>query len=348
MASASKTFLDSLPLVPEGWKCGNIHHTNNGDHEVFISYRVACDQQNADALYAHLQNHSEDHGIYSVYLDRYCLAHGEVWRDGFLNGIRKSKMVVVLISHDTLSGFLAAHEKEDNMLLEIEVALALRRELQVQVVPVFIGKWEEAAFIPSADKGGVCDAQKESVLRSCFQHFQSLKFSSKRPLHPLSCAKSVESIMDELKMLQVYKNADPRNIREVAQKIQQQFCDSFPDSDEDYDEEDEEDYDEEDEEDYDEEDEEDYDEEDEKDYDEEDGEERRYAASARPCLNQNTTCPAIVKSTGYPCTLRGKSEYGGFCGHHRSCNPSALAAAFSRISSKSCAHFFFFNAKLSC
>lgn len=45
------------------------------------------------------------------------------WKDSFLNGLMGSKVIVLLISVESLKDVKEAHQKPDNMLLEFETAL---------------------------------------------------------------------------------------------------------------------------------------------------------------------------------------------------------------------------------
>lgn len=45
------------------------------------------------------------------------------WQVSFLNGLMKSKIIVLLISNEGIKGIKEAHKRQDNVLLEYEYAL---------------------------------------------------------------------------------------------------------------------------------------------------------------------------------------------------------------------------------
>ena len=66
---------------------------DNPKYDVFLSYRVASDSDNAQLLYSKLT----DAGL-SVFWDKICLQDGVPWEDGFCTGLVQSKVFVCLIS----------------------------------------------------------------------------------------------------------------------------------------------------------------------------------------------------------------------------------------------------------
>ncbi|KAJ3124434.1 hypothetical protein HK100_011244 [Physocladia obscura] len=122
-------------------------------YDVFISYRVKSERDLAMALFYVLSAERQlVHGInrgLEVYLDKKCLKKGTDWNVDFLNGIRASAIVVVLISKDSVTKFVTAHESEDNLLLELESAFDIldhRKSRPIVIVPVFIN-----GFIPNPE-----------------------------------------------------------------------------------------------------------------------------------------------------------------------------------------------------
>ncbi|TPX34369.1 hypothetical protein SmJEL517_g03003 [Synchytrium microbalum] len=73
------------------------------------------------------------------YLAEECIPAGEPWESEFLLGLRRSRMVVILISETAVEQFKFAHKIPDNFLLEWETALELREARQSFLLPVFIG-----------------------------------------------------------------------------------------------------------------------------------------------------------------------------------------------------------------
>jgi len=82
----------------------------------------------------------------TAFLDFFCLRDGEPWQDGFLHGVAKTKVAVLLISEGSLVNIKKANEKQDNVLLEYEHALAILDKKgweKMRIMPVFVGHHEE-------------------------------------------------------------------------------------------------------------------------------------------------------------------------------------------------------------
>jgi hypothetical protein len=110
------------------WRC---HHHQVTEHDVFISYRVATDADTAMRLADVLEkNHV------TPFLDKRCLNAGESWQEGFENGLKSARVVILLISEGTLQGIRNAHTTPDNVLLEYQ--LALDRGKDVVIFPVLL------------------------------------------------------------------------------------------------------------------------------------------------------------------------------------------------------------------
>lgn len=110
-------------------------------YHVFINYRSSVDKQSATLLFEELQRCRHPHNDCSinVFLDEKCLTLGDNWRDGFMRGLHRSRVVVLLISEEGLRPIRNAHQQTDNVLLEYELALSLRVDGHISVLPVFIG-----------------------------------------------------------------------------------------------------------------------------------------------------------------------------------------------------------------
>eukprot|EP00733_Pompholyxophrys_punicea_P000770 Pompholyxophrys_punicea_v1_NODE_275_length_2422_cov_4.596958.p1 type:complete len:553 gc:universal NODE_275_length_2422_cov_4.596958:752-2410(+) len=118
------------------WICQH-HHTTK--HDIFISYRVASDKTCAQKLFWALSSSRKETGWSArPFLDKYCLVHGESWENGFVYGLGSSLMVVLLISERGIQPIEKAHERQDNVLLEIEFALARSEAGDALVCPVFL------------------------------------------------------------------------------------------------------------------------------------------------------------------------------------------------------------------
>lgn len=89
-------------------------------YDCFINYRVAADADIAEKLYLYLKSVN-----IHAFLDKKCLKNGEKWKDGFLNGLKRSKCFIALISKSALAKVRDAEQDHtyDNVLLEYETAL---------------------------------------------------------------------------------------------------------------------------------------------------------------------------------------------------------------------------------
>ena len=82
-----------------------------------------------------------------IFLDKLCLVPGESWNDGFLYGLQRSAMAILLISQDGLKKIQrAASEPGDNLLLEYEFALQARSEGKMKVLPIFVDNADGTKF----------------------------------------------------------------------------------------------------------------------------------------------------------------------------------------------------------
>eukprot|EP01040_Poterioochromonas_malhamensis_P005771 gene5771-6208_t len=110
-------------------------------YHVFISYRSAVDKESACVLFDDLstRSHPQNDGPVNVFLDERSLTIGDNWREGFMRGLKQSKIAILLISEKGLIPIQNAHLKTDNALLEYELALSLREDDRIIVIPVFLG-----------------------------------------------------------------------------------------------------------------------------------------------------------------------------------------------------------------
>src|SRR5262249_8560878 len=104
-----------------------------------------------------------------TFIDRTCLVYAEPWEEGFLKGLRSSKVVLLICSDAALKKLEMADTQKDNMLLEVcsqsvinarprnliitlrfqwEFALELRRNKKVTVLPLLVGRYEGKAYHP--------------------------------------------------------------------------------------------------------------------------------------------------------------------------------------------------------
>ncbi|KAJ3037725.1 hypothetical protein HDV00_001374 [Rhizophlyctis rosea] len=122
-------FTSSLQPHPD-WRCNDGFEV----HDFFISYRVATDAPLATELALALRTSSVH-----TYLDKYCLIPGQKWEDGFLQGLLRAKVVLLVCSVAALQRVLVADKMADNMLLEWEITLDMVDRGIAVAMPLFIG-----------------------------------------------------------------------------------------------------------------------------------------------------------------------------------------------------------------
>ncbi|KAI9204595.1 uncharacterized protein BJ171DRAFT_98373 [Polychytrium aggregatum] len=82
------------------------------------SYRVLSEEVSTSRLFAQLNKNG-----YHAYWDKNCLSDGINWESGFINGIVRSKIVVLMCSEKAMERVMTAHVTPDNYFLEWELAL---------------------------------------------------------------------------------------------------------------------------------------------------------------------------------------------------------------------------------
>jgi len=116
-------------------------------HDLFLSYRVQTEKALALTLCMALNKMNRNDGKQiRAFLDAFCLNDGENWQDGFLNGLASSKVIILLISNESIKAIKGAHEKQDNVLLEYEYALSImgaKGSNSIKLFPIFVGTNEE-------------------------------------------------------------------------------------------------------------------------------------------------------------------------------------------------------------
>ncbi|KAJ3130942.1 hypothetical protein HK100_007141 [Physocladia obscura] len=112
-------------------------------YDFFISYRVASDAKIAMELYFRLKDQRvvDEHGNsrhVRVYWDKECLKKGQDWHDGFVEGLKNSRCVLMIVSAGAIERMAASDKYGDNVLLEWETAV-LSGEFGICIPqPVFI------------------------------------------------------------------------------------------------------------------------------------------------------------------------------------------------------------------
>ena len=82
---------------------------------VKTSYRVTTDQTSAKFLWMQLQM-----AQFHAYIDEECLQPGKTFETDFMGGLKRSRVIILLISHASIQRFMNADNfPGDNVLLEV-------------------------------------------------------------------------------------------------------------------------------------------------------------------------------------------------------------------------------------
>ncbi|KAJ3281675.1 hypothetical protein HDU79_010576 [Rhizoclosmatium sp. JEL0117] len=134
------------------WQC---RRHQSGHHDAFISYRVGSEASFAAALAPLIETVGlrRSNRLFRVFLDSKCLNDAEDWKDGFLNGLQGSKLIVYLISEASLNTLIGKtmDSRDDNVLLEIEAGLQLAEENKARIFPIVIGSTNSTGVYTSFD-----------------------------------------------------------------------------------------------------------------------------------------------------------------------------------------------------
>ena len=115
-----------------------------GKYDVFISYRVWCDQAFAHQLFKALSKCQVRR--LQVYLDKVRLVDGKKFDQGFCEGLANSHVFGPIISAKCLRGFvnLSDEDTEDFVLCEWIMAVELyRRNILDAVLPIILGDQQD-------------------------------------------------------------------------------------------------------------------------------------------------------------------------------------------------------------
>ncbi|KAJ3109320.1 hypothetical protein HDU97_007814 [Phlyctochytrium planicorne] len=127
--------LDQLKQVAwSGWPVLNKVDPNHYHYDFFISYRVSSDSLLARELSLHLVGRG-----FKVFLDQEELKDGEDWRKGFVRGLKRSKVVLMLVSKGCVQRMVHSNHTVDNVLLEWETAMCAQEMGFCHAVPIFVG-----------------------------------------------------------------------------------------------------------------------------------------------------------------------------------------------------------------
>ncbi|KAJ3377304.1 hypothetical protein HDU84_008786 [Entophlyctis sp. JEL0112] len=121
------------------------------EYRFFISYRVDANAQFALELYLRLKDalleeilNRRSLGEHAqitnekVFLDRECLVDGEDWRNGFVNGLKRSTSIILVISEKAISRMMSSAKYQDNVLLEWETAFMAFKQAKCQIIPNYV------------------------------------------------------------------------------------------------------------------------------------------------------------------------------------------------------------------
>ncbi|KAI9328214.1 hypothetical protein DFJ73DRAFT_128863 [Zopfochytrium polystomum] len=143
-------------VVRRPWHC----QQDLGEHIFFISYRKASESTCAELLALKIEVElfkekvrraqqsplelaptsptSDDTPPPHPFLDVNCLRLGESWEAGFVTGLTGSAIVILLCSDLGMAHMRRADREEDNVLLEWEIALELKQERGIPILPIFL------------------------------------------------------------------------------------------------------------------------------------------------------------------------------------------------------------------
>ncbi|KAJ3213099.1 NAD(+) hydrolase sarm1 [Dinochytrium kinnereticum] len=135
-SSSSEDDIHELKRVAwSDWPISNSNGERHYKFDYFISYRVSSESNLARELRLELTLRGK-----TVFLDQEELKDGEDWRKGFVTGLKRSKVVILLISQGCVERMKGSSHQIDNVLLEWETALYAQEMGFCHVVPIYVGK----------------------------------------------------------------------------------------------------------------------------------------------------------------------------------------------------------------
>jgi len=148
--------LDPVDIETTVQKIKGVVGTGYGDgvskYDCFINYRVASDSDVALKLFLYLKLA----GVHA-FLDKKCLKNGQKWKEGFLNGLKRSNYFVAVISKSGLSKVRdpAQDHSGDNVLLEYETAINIMNNTGNSnfICPIHCG---ENNYVPALEETVLC------------------------------------------------------------------------------------------------------------------------------------------------------------------------------------------------
>jgi len=126
-----------------------------------------------------------------VFLDTECLNYGQNWERAVLNGLRSSRVIILLISSKTFEVIVdsAEQQKQSNLLVEYECALLQNKLRGIPVFPIFLSDVNYLQFpnIPHA-RGNKVQREIDNL-------------SSSLPSEEIEFLETVSKTMDEISKL---------------------------------------------------------------------------------------------------------------------------------------------------
>ncbi|KAI8801260.1 P-loop containing nucleoside triphosphate hydrolase protein [Cladochytrium replicatum] len=140
IANSSLPLQVPVPPMTTKWICKE-HRT--ASHDIFVSYRRDNEGDLVKTLVPYLEKVGKRRlgNKMSVFWDQKCLNDAQNWREGFVNGLQQSLVIVYLLSAESFrtmnQNVLAG--KEDNVLIEIEKGIELAENSpNVRLCPVLL------------------------------------------------------------------------------------------------------------------------------------------------------------------------------------------------------------------
>ncbi|KAI8854102.1 hypothetical protein BC829DRAFT_242605 [Chytridium lagenaria] len=181
--SASSDDIYELRTVAwSSWPWKNKMGKSSYHYDYFISYRVASES----ALARELQLELELRGK-KAFLDQEELKDGEDWRQGFVTGLKRSRVVILLVSKGCIERMRNSSQEVDNVLLEWETALCAQEMGFCHVLPVFIGVGEIDFQTFPKERATITSKESSSDMmcqQSAFTTLSQVKGISRRLYHP--------------------------------------------------------------------------------------------------------------------------------------------------------------------
>ncbi|KAJ3213100.1 hypothetical protein HDU67_003383 [Dinochytrium kinnereticum] len=177
------------------WPIHNKLDKSNYKFDFFISYRVASEYHLAREMRLQFAIRGK-----KAFLDQEELKDGEDWRKGFVTGLKRSKVIIFLISRGCIERMMRSGEDVDNVLLEWETAMCAEQMGFCHVVPVYIGRGELDFKNYPKDRATLISRDRESDLVCQQSAYTTLRQVSRLPgpLYLPESREGSESIIDDL------------------------------------------------------------------------------------------------------------------------------------------------------